>query len=207
MAYVLGFFAADGYMTVTKRGSEFWCIQITDKSLLYKIRTVIQSEHKISIRKSKTDNKTLYRLQIGSKEMCENLRSLGFRERKTKSLSVPYIPDKFLPDFVRGYFDGDGNVWVSKKEAKNRQNILTVFTSNSYDFLKNLHQQLGNLGIKGGSLYKSKDNYSRLQFSLWDSLKLYEIMYNNNIKDSDFIYLRRKKQVFDKFVCGRSSTG
>jgi len=34
MAYVLGFFSADGYITINKRGGQFWCIQITDKKLL-----------------------------------------------------------------------------------------------------------------------------------------------------------------------------
>jgi len=44
MAYVLGFFAADGYITVNKRGGQFWCIQITDKKLLVSIREAIKSE-------------------------------------------------------------------------------------------------------------------------------------------------------------------
>ena len=79
MAYVLGFFAADGYMTVNKRGGQFWCIQITDKKLLESIKKVIGSEHKISIRlPSKAHEKTIYRIQIGSMEMCNDLRMLGF---------------------------------------------------------------------------------------------------------------------------------
>ena len=50
MAYVLGFFAADGYMTVNKRGGHFWCIDIADRKHIEKIKKVIQSNHKISIR-------------------------------------------------------------------------------------------------------------------------------------------------------------
>ncbi|MEK7144930.1 MAG: hypothetical protein AAB794_03715 [Patescibacteria group bacterium] len=38
MAYVLGFFAADGYMTLNKRGAHFWSIQITDKNILEGIK-------------------------------------------------------------------------------------------------------------------------------------------------------------------------
>ena len=97
MAYVLGFFAADGYITVNKRGGQFWCIQITDKELLEEIKGVIGSEHKISVRiRKKVTESTQYRLQIGSFEMCNDLRYLGYSEKKTKSLAVPNIPKKYL---------------------------------------------------------------------------------------------------------------
>ena len=112
MSYVLGFFAADGYLTLNKRGANFWSIQITDKELLYQIRKVIKSEHKIGLKVSKKGHKNLYRLQIGSKEMCNDLRNLGMHEGKTKSLAVPNVPKKYFPDYVRGYFDGDGNEWI-----------------------------------------------------------------------------------------------
>src|SRR3989338_9076928 len=109
MAYVLGFFAADGYITVNRRGGQFWCIQITDKKLLEQIRKVVQSGHKISTRVRDGNEKMVHRLQIGSIEMCDDLRKLGFFERKTKNLTVPHAPQKYFSDFVRGYFDGDGN--------------------------------------------------------------------------------------------------
>src|SRR3989338_3517821 len=41
MAYVLGFFSAYGYITVNKRGGQFWCIQITDTKLLESIKNVV----------------------------------------------------------------------------------------------------------------------------------------------------------------------
>ena len=111
MAYVLGFFAADGYITVNRRGGQFWCIDIIDKKLIEQIKKVIGSSHKISIRKRESGKFTSYRLQIGSIEMCDDLRRLGFNERKTKNLVTPNIPLKYFPHFVRGYFDGDGHAW------------------------------------------------------------------------------------------------
>ena len=42
MAYVLGFFAADGSMYRTNRGTYFIEFQITDKDLLLKIRETTQ---------------------------------------------------------------------------------------------------------------------------------------------------------------------
>jgi len=60
MAYVLGFFAADGYITVNKRGGQFWCIQITDKELLENIKKVISADHNISIRLPRKLGENIY---------------------------------------------------------------------------------------------------------------------------------------------------
>ncbi len=203
MAYVVGFFAADGYITVNKRGGQFWCIQITDRNLLFSIRKIIGSNHAISVRKRKNrTEKTQYRLQIGSIEMCNDLRAIGFSENKTKSLAVPYISKKYFPDFIRGYFDGDGNVWVGFLHKSRKIPLLglqTMFTSCSYRFLHDIHERLRIHGVVGGSLYTAKGNFSRLQFSAKDSLKLYDFMYNGMVKDLPILYLKRKRVIFEKF--------
>jgi intein-encoded DNA endonuclease-like protein len=201
MAYVLGFFAADGYITVNKRGGQFWCIQITDRKILFSIRKAIASEHTISMRKASSSTSSVYRLQIGSIEMCNDLRKLGYTERKTKSLAIPHIPKKYFPDFVRGYFDGDGNVWlglIHKERKKSTFTIMMMFTSCSHIFLQQLHEVLTYLGIQGGSIHRSKDNYSRLKLSSNDSLKLYEIMYNTGAVNN--LYLQRKKRIFENYL-------
>ncbi len=131
-AYVIGFFAADGYITVNKRGGEFWSIHINDKELLESIKKAIESEHTIGVRSKKGSTIKSYRLQIGSIEMCNDLRKLGFFERKTKSLVVPHVPSKYLSHFARGYFDGDGHVWMGQvHKGRNTKSlaIQTVFTS------------------------------------------------------------------------------
>jgi len=62
-----GFFAADGYMTVNKRGGHFWNIQIKDKDLLEKIKKSIKSEHKISLR-IKTRREEKSKLSIANRK-------------------------------------------------------------------------------------------------------------------------------------------
>ncbi len=206
MAYILGFFAADGYITVNKRGGQFWSIQIIDKSLLENIKKAIESEHKISIRKMKEREKTLYRLQIGSIEMCDDLRALGFDERKTKSLAVPNIPKKYFSHFIRGYFDGDGNVWAGQihKDRKKSTNIIqTVFTSCSLTFLSEVSNLLAENGIEKGSLNKGKGNFYRLRYGVKSSLKLYNFMYND-VTQKEHLFLKRKKLIFEKYRSLRS---
>lgn len=203
MAYILGFFAADGYITVNRRGGQFWSIQIKDKRLLEEIKKTVQSEHAITVRPGNGNKSTQYRLQIGSKEMCQDLRKLGFHERKTYNLTLPKVPAKYFSDFTRGYFDGDGNVWsgyVHKERAIPLLVIRSVFTSCSIYFLQTLKDKLENVGIKKGVVSKGTGNYYRLTYSIHGSLKLYDFMYNHEVKKKQKLSLFRKKTVFGKFV-------
>jgi len=207
MAYVLGFLFADGNIICTKRHTWFWSIQITDKGILEKIKMEINSSHIISERKKKQNHKQLYRLQIGSKHMCNDLLHLGLTQRKSKTILLPKIPKKYFSDFLRGYFDGDGGVWVglkNKNQKKKTYTISTFFTSGSMEFLVSLRHVLSKNGLNGGSLVKKERGFD-LKYSVKDSLILYKIMYNNKCS----LFLDRKKEKFEKYIkqCDRSSTG
>ncbi len=198
MAYILGFLFADGNIIKTKRNTHFIGWYGGDYGLLFSMAKVIGSKHKIAQRKTKIGG--VYVLQIGSKELFNDLVKLGLTPNKTRRMQLPQIPEKYVGDFIRGYFDGDGCVWtgeVHKKRKKRTPGILTVFTSASIDFLSNLFLLLKRYGVVGGSLFKSKKgNYGRLSFSTLDSLKMYEIMYN----DPTELFLARKKLIFEKFI-------
>jgi len=140
-----------------------------------------------------------YRLQIGSKKMCGDLLRLGVTPGKTKRMSLPKIPPQHLPHFVRGYFDGDGNIWIGYLNKYRKTPTLVVqvtFTSGSKEFLYGLKKELRKVGIQGGALYSpTTKDFCRLSFSTLDALKLREIMYNKRPK----LYLKRKKLRFDRF--------
>lgn len=202
MAYVLGFAFADGNIVETKRGTHFFAIYSADKDILIEMKKCFKSDHKISERKSKTG--CVYRIQIGSKEWFDDVAKFGLSPNKANRLKLPMIPREYFGDFVRGYFDGDGNVWVgtiNKKRATPTKVMQVSFTSASLGYLKELLIALKEVGIKGGSFYTpNSSNYSRLTLSSKDALKLREIMYNGRHK----LYLKRKKTVFDSFVKTRA---
>lgn len=205
MSYVLGFFAADGNLIKNKRGACFFSLEICDLNILKKIRTMMGSDHKIGKRGNKGvgQRRNIYRLQLGSIYMYRDLLRLGFSTKKTKNMSVLKVPLKYFPDFVRGYFDGDGNVWVGFVHKRRNTKLLTihtVFTSGSGDFLKELQEKLISCGVGGGSFRRGR-NYFRLQFSILDSIMLYHLMYDN--LDSG-LYLARKKKIFDRYIKMRS---
>lgn len=206
VAYIVGFMYADGNIVQTKRGTYFVAIYTADRALLRSMQKSLGSSHKISVRTSETG--VVYRLQIGSKAWFHDLGNIGLSPNKTNRMTVPNVPHSFAGDFVRGYFDGDGNIWSGQvhKERRTSHAVLQLsFTSASYEFLFGLHKLLQSYGVVGGSIRRSNiGNYARLSYSTRDALTIYKIMYN----DAHKLYLPRKKQVFDKFVnCGGSSTG
>jgi len=204
MAYVLGFFTADGNMIKNKRGAHFIEFQITDKDLLKKIRELLDSNHKISVRKIDARSKTLYRLQIGSKKIFNDLLKLGLTPNKSKTIKLPVVPEKYSSHFLRGYFDGDGNVTVCTYKRKTRNNKSTTilqsgFTSGSKNFLASLKNKLSKAGVvKGGTLYYSSNGW-RLYFSMNDSKELYNYLYTG-LNKTDKLFLKRKKIIFEKYL-------
>lgn len=204
MSYILGFLFADGNIINTKRNTWFWSLQITDKEILVKIKKEINSSHKISLKKKIENNKQLYRLQVGSKEMCEDLIILGLTPRKSRTMLFPEIPSKYFSDFLRGYFDGDGGVWFGCKNKKSKNKIYTIstcFTSGSEKFLLSLRNILDKYGISGGSLVKKERGFD-LKYSVKNTLILYKIMYNSNVLKKG-LFLKRKKSIFEKYICLR----
>jgi intein-encoded DNA endonuclease-like protein len=197
MAYVLGCFAADGNIIKTKRGTHFISLSSADFEILISIGEVLGSDHKISERQSVIGSE--YRIQISSKEIYSDLLKLGFSENKSNRMRMPVVPQSYIPDFLRGYFDGDGNVWVgymNKKRANPNLVLQVAFTSGSQGFLNDLWNVTKKQGIVGGTLYTSKKRrFSRLSISTNDALKLSEIMYNRQPK----LYLNRKRLRFEQF--------
>lgn len=196
MFYILGLFVADGSVRHNKRGAWFIDLQLTDKDLVFAVRDALNSNHKITRRIGKKNQNDLYRLQIGSKEMCKDLNRYGIKPNKTKKLFLPEIPLKYFGDFVRGYFDGDGCIsftTYSPKDRKNKRTIFsTRFTSGDEKFLKKLKKSL-QLYVKGGFIVK-KNKGHELVYSHYDTLALFNLMYNNI---SHCMFLERK---YSKFI-------
>src|SRR3989344_2728039 len=100
MAYILGFFVADGNMIKNKRGAHFVSFYSTDRKLLEKVRLNLKSNLKISARKlNAVNHKQSYALQIGSKEIFKDLIGLGMIPNKSLTIRMPTVPKKFLPHF------------------------------------------------------------------------------------------------------------
>lgn len=107
MAYVLGFITADGCI---KDDYEL-CITIhkNDVDVLEYIKKVMNLEH--NIRYTHYNNREQVTLSLKSRPIYEDLQLLNVTPRKTYTIvAPPFIPEDMFGHYIRGYFDGNGNI-------------------------------------------------------------------------------------------------
>lgn len=131
--------------------------------------------------------------------MFQDLLRLSLTPRKSHRIKLPNVPQEYLSDFIRGYFDGDGCVSFGiyqRKTRKSKAKLLSArFISGNKIFLKNLLETLRKYGnLKGGFIVKKNSGFE-LSFSINDSKKLYRFMYEG-VPNSQF--LERKYNKFQK---------
>jgi hypothetical protein len=120
MAYVLGYFAADGCMYKNKNGSCYIAFYSCDIATIRTIKGILKVRNKIeSYKPANKKHNTRYNLQVGGWRIYNRLSRLGFTPNKSLILKFPIIPREMLGHFARGYFDGDGNVYSKQIASKN----------------------------------------------------------------------------------------
>ncbi len=192
-AYILGFIYADGYITGTKFGIKQ---SKKDYEILEKIRKALKSEHKIGIyinNNGYINGNEYCSFIVDRKKIVDDLISLGVCENKSKILKFPnynQVPKKMINHFIRGYFDGDGSVYLSNNH------IYSNFTGTE-NVLINIKKELNDLGLNTKASirkYPEKDIYD---FKLGGEnimKKFYHILY-----DGATIFMNRKKNIFDNY--------
>ena len=199
MAYVLGYLYADGSLEDASylRG-KYVRVTSIDRSTISKIKKWLDSEHTIFKGKSTWANgRDKYLLRIGSHKLYDSLVTKGLYPKKSLTIKFPDIPDKFMNDFIRGYFDGDGCVYIYKIRGKTIKIVVKklsiIFTSGSREFLSKLGALLKNkLSLRNDLIYNSQRAY-QLRYSTEDSIKIFKWLYKNVRKD---VFLKRKFVIF-----------
>lgn len=157
MAYALGYILADGSLYQSKRGAHFLDLQSIDRELIFKLKDIFEAGHKVSSYLPKGSTHKRYRLQIGSKDIFADLAKLDIHPKKTGCEKLPKVPDKYFADFLRGYFDGDGDVtygFYQQPARKSKSKFFAVrFTSGGSQLLKQIRSRLSLLLGTTGSIY------------------------------------------------------
>lgn len=201
-AYVLGFFAADGTMTVNPRGSKYIEFVSCDYEILEKVCRLLGASQKISTKTRPYETPTpTYRVQIGSKYLFDKFAELGFTPNKSKTLKFPEVPDDLIRHFVRGYLDGDGCVtyrWQLDKRYNKLRQLLTVrFICGSRSFLESLRDVLRvSVQVGNGSISPANGSY-HLQYAMKDSIILFGYFYRDVPENC---FLSRKHRTFEKAI-------
>ncbi|KPU43444.1 hypothetical protein OXPF_28850 [Oxobacter pfennigii] len=117
-AYILGLIYADGYV-----GDEHFnniVLQLKDRELIQKVADEIEYDGEIRISKKGgfKNSQVGHVLNFSSKQMADDLRRIGLYPNKSLTVSnLPNIEESLIRHFIRGYFDGDGSIVLSKHSS------------------------------------------------------------------------------------------
>lgn len=183
LAYAVGLIATDG--NLSKDGRHL-TLTSADRELIETFQQCLGLDNRITqigiFRRH-------FRIQWGDRVFYNWLLSIGLMPNKSRQLGVLKIPDDYLPDFVRGCLDGDGNIQtytdrynVFKNPKYVYERLMVRFVSASLPFLEWLQTNLERqLGVRGGT-FKSKPRANRsevwtLKYAKNDSLKVLRWLY------------------------------
>lgn len=195
-AYILGFLYADGCLS---KNAIIFRLSSIDIDILEKIKKAMKYDGPIYIGKPlkyiSTNNKPINIkeqsiLQISHVPIANALRKIGVTERKSKTATYPLgLPLHLHRHFIRGYFDGDGGLHISKQCLCLR--CCIVGTS---PFLQSIQQILNDNGISPSNLSLHNGMYYLRIGKYWNIKKFYTFLYTNST-----IYLNRKRELFDTY--------
>lgn len=190
MAYVLGLWWADGWIYKNRMGI------IQHKADSYLLRDILkQMGSDYGLGSNRRHN--CMTIEIYSSTIVESIKKLGGLERKSLTIGFPRVPIKYLPDFIRGLWDGDGCITFDK----NKKCFLASFVGASKKmiiaFLSKLREEIpdlrGALSTRGKGEKRKNDLYV-ISFSKNDTVRLGRYMYRGYKKKQ--MGLKRK---YDKF--------
>lgn len=198
MAYVLGFWYADGNIQhIRSYRVRFYS---NDLDHLITLKSILDSGNPVTQRVRRGIIENCFCLTVHSKKLFKSLVKLGAETNKSTTLVFPLVPYKYLRDFIRGYFDGDGSVhtitYKATKNGKYYTEIRSNFTCGSKKFLETLREKLHiNLRLANRIIGQYGPHQFKLAYGQKDTYKLLRYMYYSGHPAS----LRRKANYLNKF--------
>lgn len=195
-AYLLGFFIADGCIALNYNCNNSYNLSIglqyDDKQIVEWFQQFICPSNKIIItryQKGAKNRKSVCRIKWTSTHMKNILQNYNIHPNKTFNFDFIFpfekIPKQFIWDFVRGFFDGDGQI------SYNDETHFSTFAF--YSTSKYFLEQIGNLFEKTFNVQK------RIEGTIKTNIMLYCLRFSANFKKKEFF-----KQMYEKMYVGKT---
>lgn len=190
MAYILGFWAADGNVSATENRLDLELASI-DREILEKINTEIKNQRPIKIYQC-ANGYEKNKLLFWSENIKKCFIEYGIVPNKTysKDFHAPFkLNKKYWIDYIRGFFDGDGCVKrtdysLTFELNSLNKNFLIEIQKFFIDFF-NIEMKITTAGKRTNTLY-------RLYCYGDKAKKVFEVLYTPNS-----LFLKRK---YDKWI-------
>lgn len=206
-AYWLGYIFADGNVQCKSFGNSSYefsmKLQKRDKYILEDLKNDIGGVHDIVeyhnesviLNNSNISITDSVRLRVYSKNIVLDLISHNIVPNKTYKDTFPIVDKDLFIDFLRGYFDGDGCIYINTK----RNNYPTIhITSYGDKVLSYLSEKIKEYYNLHSAVYKENSKKHRLYIWGENAYKLMQLMYYNdsvrklNRKYEKFLLLKQK---------------
>lgn len=190
-AYFVGFLFADGYNN-TERHSVNLSLAEKDREILEQLSACLKTNKPlqyVEYHNGNTSNQ--YRLVIANKHISEQLESLGCTRAKTFTCEFPsWISQEMKRHFLRGYFDGDGHIGLTKHVAR----FEIVGTEKFCESVAELLMQECNVNSSIRARHPNRKNNIR-QLKVCGNRQILKVLHY--IYDNSQIYLKRK---YEKYI-------
>jgi intein/homing endonuclease len=195
-AYILGYFFADGCIQNYKKVKRIrFNSAMDDFQIIEFIRNEISPETKLTIIKDKRENLIINNIKVKNKQdtvsfgvvsekivdILVNNFNVSFNKTYSQNkFNFDLIPDEFIKDFIRGYFDGDGSI------------------HGRVDFVSMNHEFLKQIGYILKTKFDIQTNFDILEYrNNIGYLKTTQISdFYNKIYYENCVCLERKKEKF-----------
>ena len=194
LAYVVGLLASDGNLSSDGR---HMVLVSKDIQQIKTFKRCLGINNKISTKAGGyTKIKKYYFVQFGNVNLYRWLQQIGLTPKKSKTISELSIPDRYLPDYLRGYIDGDGSFSVFQDSVyPNSQRLYMRFASGSLKHLKWIKARIKSLFCVEGFLRKATRAYE-LTYAKRATKTLLNVIYYHK----DIPCLQRKRNLIEQFL-------
>jgi hypothetical protein len=198
-AYWLGFLYADG--AISYDGIRY-CVDLalkeSDYNHLAKFKKFLQTDAEIKKKVIKGDNGKKHlacRISVHNKCLVGDLVAKGCMPNKSLTLEFPeysIVPKYLIIPFIRGYFDGDGSIYIPKaKENSRRTGQAAISFVGTKKFLLRIREELG---LSNTKLYSKGKAFQSTHGGNRNVKAFLEQIYHNAT-----IYLDRKFLKYQEF--------
>lgn len=202
-AYMLGYIVTDGSISKPKSSTENRQLNVTSKDFEF----IEMLNNKITPTKKIYEQKGCYSVISNNQEDIKFLMDLGLTNNKTYTVGFNYgVKEHLLKHYLRGLFDGDGCVYISKTKSKKDgierllEYMYISFTSGSEKFANELSDFLKDIGIESKiNLDSRRKNLENKTYYVCIKKTKHVRKFFDYIYDDAHLFLQRKKNVFDEF--------
>jgi intein/homing endonuclease len=196
-AYWLGFLYADGYVRMKDNRSGQLKLKLSskDREHIVLFNKCLSSNYPIKdsistiIYKGSESRSSLSEVSIYNTKIVNDLINNGCMNKKTFLIRLPNINKSMYRHFIRGYFDGDGCISISKKGH------FSIKIISNRDFISDISDYLLSIGINRVNIRDNGRVKNLMIENKQDCLRFRKIIYDDSV-----IFLKRKFEIFTQIV-------